>query len=164
MATKSPRVNSRQSLSTVLQEMSALKGKMDQIRVKADAKIVALETQKQADILPLWERYRDLEQAAKDYALAKEGDLLAGQTGKALTLVGGTVSFKAGRPSVQLDEAPDVIVPRLRALGLSRFVRVVEDVDRVAILKDAAAIEAVQGIRILQPMSVVTITPNAAAA
>lgn len=163
MATKTPRINSREKLADALQQMSALKAQMDQIKAKADAKIADLETKKQAEVLPLWEQYRTLEQAASDYALANESTLLEGQKGKALQLVGGTVKYSVGRPSVELDAPLDVLLPRLRQLGLSRFIRITESVDKVAIQREADAIEGVEGIRIEQPATVVTLVPNVVA-
>lgn len=160
MATKTPRINSREKLADALQQMSALKAQIDQIKATADAKIAALETKKQAEVLPLWEQYRTLEQAASDYALANESTLLEGQKGKALTLVGGTVKYSVGRPSVELDAPLEVLLPRLRQLGLSRFIRITESVDKVAIQREADAIEGVEGIRIVVPATVVTLVPN----
>ena len=61
---------------------------------------------------------------------------------------------------MQLDVKEDVAVERLRRLGLSRFIRITEGVDKVGILREPQAIEAVEGIAVVCPETTVTITPN----
>jgi len=153
-------IASRAELDKAVKRMNVLIGRINARRASANAQIAAIETKLQASVSPAWEEYRALEQGVSDYALAHQDALLAGQKGQTLALVGGSVVYRKGVPSVVPTEEPAVLIPRLRQLGLARFVRITEGLDKAAILREPETIEGVEGIYIDRPPFTVAIVPT----
>ncbi|SEQ70629.1 Mu-like prophage host-nuclease inhibitor protein Gam [Faunimonas pinastri] len=62
----------------------------------------------------------------------------------------GEIAWRAGRSRVEFDATKsEGLIARLRKVGLNRFVRVKEEIDKSAIGKDAAAIKGFRGIKVV---------------
>lgn len=82
------------------------------------------------------------------WAEAHRGELLA-KGGKTAKLATGEVSWRTTPPSVSLRQ-PGVVIETLKRLGLGRFVRAKEEVNKEAILSEPDAVKGVAGITIGQ--------------
>ena len=80
------------------------------------------------------------------WAEANRDTLLTG-TEKTVKLATGEISWRTCPPSVTLKK-PDEVLERLRKLGLERFIRTKEEIDKQLLLKDPDAVSAVKGITI----------------
>lgn len=90
-------------------------------------------------------------EACFEYAQAKRVELTVSGK-KSLELSSGQIGWRTAPPAVALDRGvkAEVVIGRLKAAGLSHLVRIVEEIDREAILKDPPAIVAVVGVSVVQ--------------
>lgn len=78
--------------------------------------------------------------------------------GKSANLVTGEVSWRQRPPSVSITKA-DEVIGRLRGLGLLRFVRTKEEVNKEAILAEPAEVAGIKGIKVVTGVEDFVITP-----
>lgn len=91
---------------------------------------------------------------ANRVTLCGENDRL----GKTANLVTGEVSWRQRPPSVAVRGA-DAVIDALRRLGLGRFVRAKEEVNKEAILAEPEAVRGVPGITVVTGLEDFVITP-----
>lgn len=84
--------------------------------------------------------------AVQVWAEANKEELLNGKL-KTVKLSTGELQWRKRPPSVAV-RGVDAVISALKSLGLTRFIRTKEEVDKAAILNDKAAAEAVKGITI----------------
>jgi phage host-nuclease inhibitor protein Gam len=77
---------------------------------------------------------------------------------KSANLVTGEVSWRQRPPSVSISKANDVI-QRLRGLGLFRFIREKEEINKEAILAEPAEVAGIKGIKLGTGVEDFVITP-----
>lgn len=78
--------------------------------------------------------------------------------GKSADLVTGEVSWRKRPPSVSITKA-EAVIERLRGLGLSRFIREKEEVNKEAILAEPAEVKGIKGIKVNTDVEDFVITP-----
>ncbi len=78
--------------------------------------------------------------------------------GKSANLITGEVSWRKRPPSVSITKAEDVIA-RLRGLGLVRFIREKEEVNKDAILDEPTQVAGIKGIKVVTDVEDFIITP-----
>jgi phage host-nuclease inhibitor protein Gam len=122
--------------------------------------IAAITQQHQPQLEVLSERITALQQGIQTWceanraALCGEGDRL----GKTANLVTGEVAWRQRPPSVAVRGA-DAVLDTLRRLGLGRFVRSRDEVNKEAILAEPDAVRGVPGITIVTGVEDFAITP-----
>lgn len=77
---------------------------------------------------------------------------------KTANLITGEVSWRQRPPSVSV-RGQDAVIETLRRLGLGRFVRVREEVNKEAVLHDPDALAGINGIRIVTGVEDFVISP-----
>jgi phage host-nuclease inhibitor protein Gam len=97
---------------------------------------------------PLRERQVALVDGLKTYCEANRERLTGGNKSKTIVFTTGTVSWRNRPASVKLRGKIDVIIERLKAAALHRFIRTKEEIDKDAMLADAEAAKAVVGVTI----------------
>ncbi len=111
--------------------------------------IAALKEQAEAEAAPLKERVKALTEGLKIWAEANRDALTNGGKVKFADLGTGKVSWRFRPPAVKFSRARvEEVLERLKSLGLQRFIRTVEEVDKNAMLADRDAARAVQGVTI----------------
>jgi phage host-nuclease inhibitor protein Gam len=83
---------------------------------------------------------------------------LCANGGKTANLVTGEVNWRQRPPSVTI-RAVDKVIATLLALGLGRFVRKKEEVNKEAILAEHKAVAGIAGITIVQGLEDFTVVP-----
>lgn len=122
--------------------------------------IAALTADAQPMLAALSERITTLQTGIQTWceanrvALCGEGDRL----GKTANLVTGEVSWRQVPPSVQVRGA-DTVIDRLIVLGLDRFVRVREEVNKEAVLAEPDAVRGIPGLSVVTGVENFSITP-----
>lgn len=96
---------------------------------------------------PMKEEVSGLIAAIQSWAEANRTELTNGGKIKTVRLASGEFNWRARPPKVSLRGKPKII-EALKGLGLNRFIRVSEDIDKEALLKDRQAAEGIQGISI----------------
>ena len=91
-----------------------------------------------------------LSRAVQVWADAHRDELTQHGKVKTHTLTTGEILWRTRPPSVVITGA-EAVLDLLRRIGLSRFIRLKEEINREAILADPAAVAAVPGIAIRQP-------------
>lgn len=98
---------------------------------------------------PIRQRIADNTQGLQTWADANRDTLTQGGKVKTAALTTGQLLWRTRPPSVRITGA-DSVIDALRKLGLGRFVRVKDEVNKEAILNEPAAVAHVPGIAISQ--------------
>lgn len=98
-----------------------------------------------------------LQAGIQTYCEAHRGELCPGDS-KTANLVTGEVNWRQRPPSVSISGAESVI-DTLRRMGLERFVRSKDEVNKEAILNEKDAVRGIAGIRIVSGVEDFVITP-----
>ena len=78
--------------------------------------------------------------------------------GKTANLVTGEVNWRQRPPSVSISKIDDVL-QRLSGLGLTRFIREKEEINKDAILAEPAEVAGIKGIKVVTGVEEFVITP-----
>jgi phage host-nuclease inhibitor protein Gam len=97
---------------------------------------------------PLKAELSTLQQAVQMWAEANKSELLASKI-KTAKLSTGEVGWRTSTPSVRITGL-NVVIERLKQLGLAKFLRTKEEVNKEAILAAPTEVEHVKGIAIVQ--------------
>jgi phage host-nuclease inhibitor protein Gam len=106
----------------------------------------------------LAERIALLQTGVQTYCEARRDELTNGGKVKTANFVTGEVQWRQRPPSVGVRGA-DAVVACLKKLGLGRFVRTKEEINKEAILNEAEAVRGVAGISINSGIEDFVITP-----
>ena len=93
------------------------------------------------------------------WAEAHRESLTAGGKSKTVQLPAGEIAWRQRPPSVRIRDAAGVLVA-LAAAGLSRFVRVKQEIDKEAMLREPAVASAVPGVSIGSAGEEFVVTPH----
>lgn len=104
------------------------------------------------------ERIDVLQNSIQAYCEANRNDLTNGGKVKSANLVTGEVMWRQKPPSVRI-KASDAVIDTLKRLGLGKFVRTKEEVNKEAILTEPDVVRGVAGISIITGEEQFEITP-----
>lgn len=104
------------------------------------------------------ERIKLLQEGVQGYCEAHRDDLTNGGKVKTANLITGEVQWRQRPPSVSIRGAESVI-ETLKRLGLPKFVRTKEEVNKEAILNEPDAVRGVAGITVVTGVEDFVITP-----
>lgn len=140
---------SREMAAQAIAEIGTLNREL--ARINADMNdalaLVKERFEKQAD--PLRLKSEALTQGVQTWAEANRDALTQHGKVKTAALTTGEVSWRTRPPSVRVTGA-EAVIGVLRSLGLKRFIRNVEEVNKQAILNEPEAVALVPGIAISQ--------------
>lgn len=127
-------------------------------RIEADIndQIAAITNKAAPRIETLHERLTELQAGVQTWCEAHRVEICG--KGKSANLVTGEVSWRQRPPSVSITKADDVIA-RLRGLGLTRFIREKEEVNKEAILAEPAEVAGIKGVKVVSGVEDFVITP-----
>lgn len=104
------------------------------------------------------EQIKPLQAGVQVWCEANRHDLTRGGKVKTATFVTGEVQWRQRPPSVSVRGA-DVVISALAELGLARFVRTKQEVNKEAILAEPDAVKAVRGITVVTGVEDFVIVP-----
>jgi phage host-nuclease inhibitor protein Gam len=132
----------------------------DRLRHAMNDAIAAITQENQPMLAALSERIVALQTGIQTWCEANRVALCGvdDRLGKTANLVTGEVAWRQQPPSVQVRGA-DVVIDRLQVLGLGRFVRTKEEVNKEAMLAEPDAVRGIPGIVILSGLETFSITP-----
>lgn len=130
----------------------------DLARISADVndEIAALTNKAAPRIDSLRQRIEALQEGVQTWCEANRVEICG--KGKTANLVTGEVNWRKRPASVGLSKVEDVL-KRLRAMGLTRFIREKEEVNKEAILAEPAAVAGIKGIKVVTDVEDFVITP-----
>lgn len=130
------------------------------LRAEADMndRIAKVTAAAQPDIDALKEQITTLQVGVQTWCEANRDALTDGGKVKSANLVTGEVSWRQRPPSVAVRGA-DTVIETLRRLGLTRFIRSRDEVNKEAILNEPDAARGVAGLNIVTGIEDFTIAP-----
>ena len=119
------------------------------IETAMNDEIAAIKTRYEAEAAPLNERMQQLQSGVQMWCEANRAALTGNGKVKTANLGSGEVKWRMTPSSVNLRNVKTVIA-KLQELGLTRFLRVKEEVNKEQILAEPDAVRGVPGITISQ--------------
>ncbi|MCB1520657.1 MAG: host-nuclease inhibitor Gam family protein [Hyphomicrobiaceae bacterium] len=167
MAVSRKSVTPSQQVPQSIAEVEAILGRIGELTATlkenaaaVEAHIAILREREVAQRAPLDAEVARLETQVRDYCNAHRAELTNGGRSKSVRLATGTVSWRKGRMRVRLSSAEDDVLTALRAAKLTRFIRVVEEVDKAEMLRQPAQAARVPGVEIIEASETITIETN----
>ena len=151
MKIKSPAINapaSRQEAEQMIAQIGYLQRQHGDVERRMNDELEQVKAKHMPDANALNEQITLLVWGVKAWAETNKDSLLKPRS-KTVKLSSGEISWRTSPPKVSLSGKP-AIIERLKNLGLTRFLRTAEDINKDAILADPEAVEGVKGISIKQ--------------
>ena len=137
-------------------------GRQERIRAKISLQmneaITKLKRRYEEEAEPANTKIKALIAGIEAYSIVHRDELTEGGKTKTVTLPTGTLSWRKSPPSVRITKAPAVI-ELLKKKGLSRLIRVKEEVNKELILAEQASVISLKGISIVKEKEVLSIEP-----
>ena len=116
------------------------------IQAALDEAVQNAKARAEAEAEPIRARIGELQQGLQIWAEANRATLLAGGR-KSVELPAGELGWRLRPPSVRIAGVA-AVVATLKALGLTRFLRIKEEIDKHAMLREPEVAGAVPGVTI----------------
>ncbi|EPA9714788.1 host-nuclease inhibitor Gam family protein, partial [Escherichia coli] len=84
----------------------------------------------------------------QDWCKTNRDELTNGGKTKTANLTTGTVSWRLGNPSCSVSRDVEGVIEMLRRMGLERFIRTKEEVNKEAVLAEPDAVKGIAGIKV----------------
>lgn len=99
-----------------------------------------------------------LQDGVQSYCEANRDSLTNGGKVKSANLITGEVAWRQNPPSVRISKS-EIVIETLKRLGLGRFVRTKEEINKDAILNEPNDVRGVAGITLVTGVEQFVITP-----
>ncbi|MEN5083709.1 host-nuclease inhibitor Gam family protein [Bosea sp. TWI1241] len=145
-----PVPQNRDDAARAVREIGDDRRRLARLEADMNDRIAKLKQQYEQQAEPVRERISGATEGLKMWAEANRAALTGGDKTKTVDLGTGEVKWRLRPPSVRVTKLDDVL-KRLRDLGLSKFIRVKEEVNKDALLAEPDAARTVAGISIGSP-------------
>lgn len=143
-----PTPRNQEAANELLAEVGRLQRELAQLELGMNSELAARKEVWAEDAAPLNAQLEETFRALYIWAEANREELLH-DGGKTVKLSAGELSWRMTPPSVRVT-GPEVVLETLRRLGLTRFIRVKDELDKVAVLAEPEAVAGVKGLSISQ--------------
>lgn len=157
-AAREPSPQTRDETAATIRRIGDLAREQARTQSELNDAIAHLTERYQPRLDTLAEQIRALQAGVQTWCEAHRDDLTDGGRSKTANLITGEVSWRVRPPSCRITGAPAVIETLFR-LGLGRFVRVKNEINKEAILNEPEAVAGVAGISIASGIEDFVITP-----
>jgi len=141
-----------------IRKVGDLMRKFTREQAEMNDKIAAITQEYQVTLEPIKESIELLQEGVQAWCEANRDDLTNGGKVKSANLITGEVAWRQNPPSVRISKA-DTVIEMLKRLGLGRFVRTKEEVNKDAILNEPDEVRGVAGITLVTGVEQFVITP-----
>lgn len=118
---------------------------------KLQTKISAMQAKHNEDTSDLNEKIDTIRTALAAYAHEHRAELTNNGKSKTVAVGGGSIKWRKQPAKVEISGDMAAVLAALKRRRLGRFIRVKEELDKAALLKDPAAIKTpIQGLQIVQ--------------
>lgn len=141
-----------QTLPEVNDAIAAIgQAQRERTRIEAEMNdnLASVRAEYEAIAKPHADRIAELTQGVQFWCESHRDNLTKGGKTKTAKLAAGEVSWRMRPPSVTV-RGKEAVIAALKALKLSRFLRIKEDIDKDAMLADPDAVSQVKGVSISQ--------------
>lgn len=152
-------VQSPQSKADVANDIKAigdLQRQLGRIEATVNDQIAEITAKAAPQIDAMRERLQALQAGVQTWCEAHRVEICG--KGKSANLVTGEVNWRQRPPRVSVSKEEEVI-QRLRGLGLLRFIRAKEEINKEAILAEPAEVAGIKGIKVVTGIEDFVITP-----
>jgi phage host-nuclease inhibitor protein Gam len=143
-----PVPQTREAAIEAIAEIGRRQRERDRIQAAMNDELAGIKQRYEEQAAPHNDAIAQLSRGVRTWCEANR-DALTGGKSKSASLPSGDVKWRMRPPKVVL-RAVDSVIEALKQLGLGRFVRVREEVNKEAILADPEAVAHVRGITITQ--------------
>ncbi len=126
-----------------------LQREIDVITAQLNERVEELKKKAEEKIVPLRECVMDQFGALYTYAEGDRSTLTEGGVRKTIEFPAGKFGWRMSPPAVSIRNKEKVL-EILKGLGLERFIRIVEEPDKEAMLKERDVAETVRGVKFVQ--------------
>ena len=119
------------------------------IEAAMNDELAAIKERRETEAEPHNDAIAELSRGVQTWCEAHRDELTQGNKVKYASLASGEVKWRMRPPSVTV-RGKEIVIETLKGLGLGRFVRTVEEVNKEAILADQKAVSNVKGITVSQ--------------
>jgi phage host-nuclease inhibitor protein Gam len=144
--------------SEFISEIGRLQRERDRIEADMNDEIAKIKERYEAEALPHAERIKQLSSGVQLWCEANRDELTQEGKVKYAVLASGKINWR-NRPSKVTVRGAEAVIQTLKAMGLGRFVRTIEEVNKEAMLLEPEVAKKVPGITISKGEDFV-ITPH----
>jgi len=149
---------SRDEVAADIRQLGDLQRELLRTETLMNDKIAAIVADNQPLIDAVNLRIQNLQEGVQAYAEAHREELTSNGKVKFANLVTGVVKWQKRPPSVSVRGA-DTVIATLKRLGLGKFVRTKEEINKEAILNEPEQVSGVAGIKIVKDVEDFVIEP-----
>ncbi len=140
---------SREEAAEYIAEIGRLQRNRGRIEAAMNDEIATIKQRYEEQAKPLGDDIRQLSQGVQVWCEANREAITQGGKVKFATLTTGKVNWRTRPPKVTL-RGKESILENLKRLGLARFVRTSEEINKEAMLNEPALAKTVPGVNITQ--------------
>jgi len=152
-----PVPQNRDEAEQAIAEIGRLQRERQRLQADMNDQIAAIKQRFEEQAQPLGERITQLSRGVQMWAEVNRAQLTENGKRKFAMLASGKINWRMRPPRVSL-RGKDAIIEACKRLGLQRFLRVVEEVNKEAMLAEPEVAQTIQGVNITQTEDFV-ITP-----
>jgi phage host-nuclease inhibitor protein Gam len=149
---------SRDDAAADIRKIGDLQRSLLRTQAAMNDEIAAVTAEYQPTLEIVADEIKQLQQGVQSWCEANRDDLTNGNKVKTANLVTGEIQWRQRPPSCSVRGAESVI-EALKRLGLGKFVRTKEEVNKEAILNEPDAVKGVAGISIVTGVEDFVISP-----
>lgn len=142
-----PVPQSRDEAASAVRVVGELNRDIARIRADMNDELAAIKERFEAAAAPLSARVEAVTEGLKMWAEANRSALTGGDKTKTVDLGTGEIKWRLRPPSVRL-RGEELVIETLRTLGLGRFIRVKEEVNKEALKAEPDVARTVTGVSI----------------
>ncbi|KQC11112.1 MAG: host-nuclease inhibitor protein Gam [Methanolinea sp. SDB] len=149
---------SRDEANEYIGDIGRFQRERERLRADMNDEMAVVKERYEAAALPLGEKIKRLSAGVQTWCEAHRAELTQGGKVKHAVMAAGKVNWRMRPPRVSL-RGKDNIIASFKALGLTRFIRTIEDINKEAVLAEPEIARQVAGVSITQSEDFV-ITPH----
>jgi phage host-nuclease inhibitor protein Gam len=134
--------------AAAIARIGELMREVERIKAEGDDKLAVIAAEVNARATPVRAVLKAEIEGLKTYCEANRSRLTDGFKRKTATFETGTAAWRARPASVSLRDKVDEIIARVKTLGLARFLRTKEEIDKEAMLKEPEIARSIVGVTI----------------
>lgn len=139
----------REEVNEAIAQIGIAQRERNRIDTAMNEELAAVRARHEQDAAPHAAVIKELGHGVQIWAEAHRDDLTRDGRTKTVKLASGEFSWRTRPPRVRIT-GEGIVIQALRKLGLDRFIRTKEEIDKTAILADPEAVSTVKGISLTQ--------------
>ncbi len=143
-----PVPQSREEAASAVARIGEINREVARREADLNDQLARIKEQVEAALLPSREEADRLLRGLETWASANRRDLTGGDKTKTVDLGTGLIKWRLKPAKVSIKGGVEAVITACKSLGLRRFIRTVEEVDREAMLKDKDKARTVPGVTI----------------